>query len=118
MSPTLRSRPLPVLDDSPRTRHFLKLVNPSYGLDWPLALRILPPGPEATRLREDIDRLAAEVRTEAESGHVSPTLFEEIRKDLSELNRLFAARADYLPVSRDALEEGQRYLRTVREALR
>lgn len=115
---TLRTQPPPVLDDSPRVRRFLKLVNGTSGLDWPLALRILPPGPVTTQLREDIDRLAAEVQKEAESGQVSPALFEEIGRDLHHLHQLMAARADLLPVSQDAVEEGRRFLRTVRDALR
>jgi hypothetical protein len=88
------------------------------GLRWPLALRILPPGPDATRLRDHIDQLVKEVRREAPNDQVKPDALEQVEQDIQKLRRLWSARAAYLPVSQEAIEEGQQFLRKVREALR
>jgi hypothetical protein len=96
----------------------LRLIATESGLDWPLALRILPPGPETTRLREQIDQVVSEIGRDAAEGHAKPGRFQELNRDLEELRRLWAARGDLLPLSRDAIAEGQHFLRKVQDAAR
>jgi hypothetical protein len=88
------------------------------GLNWPLALRILPPGPEVTRLRQRIDNRVSNVMRDSASGHLDSSEFQQLERDLDALGRLWAARADYLPVSQEAIEEGRHFLRRVRAAVR
>jgi hypothetical protein len=96
----------------------LRRIASESGLDWPLALRILPPGPETTQLRQQIDQLVSDIGREAADGHVKPTQFEELNRNLAELRRYWADRGDLLPVTREAIDEGRHFLRKVQEAVR
>jgi hypothetical protein len=68
-------------------------------LQWPLALRILPPGPETTALREHVSSLVAEAERQAADGEADPRLRKALAADVRRLQQLLAERGDLLPVS-------------------
>jgi hypothetical protein len=86
------------------------------GLDWPLALRILPPALETGPLREHVTSLAAKVERQAASGEVEPRLLKALSADVSRLRQLLAERADFLPVSQTAKDDARRFLRQLSES--
>jgi hypothetical protein len=92
------------------------LLKADGGLDWPLALRILPPGPETRDLR---DRLDAEVRAVlAADGKVESASLGEMKKNLDRLADIWADRADLMPISEDTRIRGKEFLRDLRRALK
>jgi hypothetical protein len=94
------------------------LLNPEGGLDWPLALRILPPGLEARDLRARLDARAGEVARQAAGGRVAPDLLRQANRDVDRLAALLADRSDALPVSRRATTDARLFLRRLRDALK
>jgi hypothetical protein len=94
------------------------LANAEGGLDWPLALRILPPGLETSDLRKRIDARAAELQREAAGGQMDATVLREANRDVDRLGALLADRGDFLPVSQQATTEGRQFLERLRDALK
>jgi hypothetical protein len=113
---TSPDKPAPT-EDTNRVLRLLKYATPAGGLEWPLALRVLPPGPEATQAREQIDQLLAEARRESASGQVKPALVEDLRRAVKELRRLWADRGENLPLSAEAINAGRDFLRRLDRAL-
>lgn len=88
-------------------------------LDWPEALRILPPALEAAGLREDIDTLARQALGDAETtGKPDPTVVKKLRQDVRALHALFADRKDLLPISETVAQQGNAYLRRLESAIK
>jgi hypothetical protein len=85
-------------------------------LEWPLALRILPPALETGPLREHVTRLAAEVERQAAAAEVEPRLLKALSADVSRLRQLLAERADFLPVSQTAKDDARRFLRQLSQS--
>jgi hypothetical protein len=110
--------PTATAEETALVEQFLPLVHEDSGLDWPLALRILPPGLEATRLRQEIDQQAKDVREAADRGLVDANAFPKMRHALAELHRLYDERAGLLPVSHESVEEGYAFLHKLQKALR
>jgi hypothetical protein len=92
------------------------LLNADGGLDWPLALRILPP--QTQDLRRLIDACVAKVQRQAADGPVSPALIRQASRYADQLQEILAARADFLPVSADATTDARRFIRKLRDALK
>jgi len=93
----------------------LGLLNAEGGLDWPLALRILPP--EARTLRQQIDARASEVQRQAAAGPVDAGLLRDVNRDVGQLREILADREDRLPVSAQATADARQFIRKLRDAL-
>jgi len=91
------------------------LLGAEGGLEWPLALRLLPP--EARDLRRQIDARAGEVQRQAAAGPVDAGLLRDMKRDVDRLRDLLADREDRLPVSEQATADGRRFIRKLRDAL-
>ncbi len=87
------------------------------GLDWPLALRILAPAPEAAELRRQLESRAAEIQSQASGGKLDERLVRDTNRDLDQLTRLLVEKADRLPVSEQATTDARQFLRKFREAV-
>jgi len=88
-------------------------------LDWPQAVRILPPAPEATKLRDAIDGLALQAVADAEAnGKADPTVVKRLRQQVRALRELYADRKDLLPVSETIAQAGTAYLRQLEAAIK
>ncbi len=107
--------PAPSQAPNPKAGPLLGLLNAEGGLDWPLALRILPP--ETRDLRQQIDARAGEVQRQAAGGAVDAGLLRDTRRDVDRLRELLADREDRLPVSEQAKTDGRRFIRKLRGAL-
>jgi hypothetical protein len=94
------------------------VLNADGVLEWPLALRILPPGLETRDLRYRIDARAAELQREAAAGRVDAGVLREANRDVDRLGVLLAERGDFLPVSQQATTEGRQFLQRLRDALK
>jgi len=90
------------------------LMNAEGVLNWPLALRILPPAPEAAELRRSIESRAAELQ----AGKADDRLVRDLNRDLDRLTTLLAEKGDRLPVSDQATNDARTFLRKMREALK
>ena len=91
------------------------LRNAQGGLEWPLALRLLPP--EARELRQQIDTRAGEVQRRAAAGPVDAGLLRDLNRDVDRLREILADREDRLPVSEQATADGRQFIRKLRDAL-
>jgi hypothetical protein len=91
------------------------LLNTKGGLEWPLALRLLPP--EARELRQQIDTRAGGVQRQAAAGPVDAGLLRDMNRDVDKLREILADRADRLPVSEQAIADGRQFIRKLRNAL-
>jgi hypothetical protein len=109
------SLPAPSQPPSPKAGPLLGLLNADGGLDWPLALRILPP--EARDLRQQMDARAGEVQRQAAAGAVDARLLRDMSRDLDRLHKILMDREDRLPVSEQATTDGRRFLQKLRGAL-
>jgi hypothetical protein len=88
-------------------------------LDWPQALRILPPALEAARLRDDIDALALQAVADATAtGKPDAALVKRLKQKVRALYELFADRKDLLPVSETVAQAGSAYLRQLEGAIK
>ena len=92
------------------------LLNAEGGLEWPLALRLLPP--EARDLRRQLDARAGEVQRQAAAGPVDAGLLRDMKRDVDRLRDLLADREDRLPVSEQATAEARQFIGKLRHALR
>jgi hypothetical protein len=109
--------PAPAQSARPAAGPLAGLVDAQGGLDWPLALRILPPGPQVRSLRQQIDASASEVQRQTGSGQVNPALIRQMNRDLNTLNDLLADRAGALPISQQGIAEGGQFIQRLRDAL-
>jgi hypothetical protein len=91
------------------------LLNAEGGLEWPLALRLLPP--EARDLRQQIDARAGEVQRQAATGPVDAGLLRDLNREADRLREILADREDRLPVSEQATADGRQFIRKLRDAL-
>jgi hypothetical protein len=64
------------------------LPNAGGRLDWPLGLRILPPGEKTVLLRNQIDALLGMAAIQSARGPVNPKLLQEASKAVNELHSL------------------------------
>ncbi|HKB35524.1 MAG TPA: hypothetical protein VKD72_03660, partial [Gemmataceae bacterium] len=64
------------------------LPNGGGRLDWPLGLRILPPGEKTVVLRNQIDALLGMAARQSAQGPVSPKLLQEASQAVNELHSL------------------------------
>jgi hypothetical protein len=87
-------------------------------LDWPLALRILPPGAETQALRQAIDARLAEAWRQATAGRADPSLVRALDRDVDRLGRLLAERADSLRTSRQAIDEAESFLVRLKDTIK
>ena len=55
-------------------------------LDWPLGLRILPPGEKAEELRKQIEALLRMAANQSPEGKVSPQVLQETANAVEELH--------------------------------
>jgi hypothetical protein len=110
--------PAPAQPETPHGGPLVGLLKAEGGLDWPLALRILPPAVETRELRERIDSQASEVQRQAAEGQVDGDLLRRMSEDVARLREVLAEREGSLPVSDQAMADAGRFLRKVREALR
>jgi hypothetical protein len=94
------------------------LADAQGGLDWPLALRILPPGPQVRSLRQQIEASAAELQRQTSAGQVNPALIRQLNRDVDALSDLLADRAGALPISQQGIAEGGQFLQRLRDALK
>jgi hypothetical protein len=99
-----------------RAGPLLGLLKAEGGLDWPLALRILPP--ETRDLRQHIDVRAGEVQSQASAGKVDAGLLRDTSRDVEKLREILADRADHLPVSEQAMTDARQFIRKLRNALK
>jgi hypothetical protein len=97
---------------------FQGLISANGGLDWPLALRILPPSLQTTPLRERIDSLVQQVQTEAGKGKVDSALLKEANHELNQLRERLAEKGDFLPVSQQATADAKEFVRRLQSALK
>jgi hypothetical protein len=97
---------------------FQGFMNANGSLDWPLALRILPPSLETTPHRARIDSLIQQVQTEAGKGKVDSALLKEANSELSQLRERLADKADFLPVSQQATTDARQFVRRLQGALK
>jgi hypothetical protein len=86
-------------------------------LDWPLALRILPPGVETQALRQDIDARLTEARRQAIAGRPVSHLVRALDHDVDRLGRLLRERADSLGASRQAIDEAHSFLARLKDTI-
>ena len=87
-------------------------------LDWPLALRILPPAAETQALRQEIDARLTEARRQATAGHLDPGRVRAMDRDVDRLNRLLRQQADFLPTSRHAISEAENFLARLKDTIK
>jgi hypothetical protein len=88
-------------------------------LDWPQALRILPPALEAAKLRDDIDLLAHEAVADTEAnGQADAEVVKRLKQEVRVLHELYADRKDLLPVSDTIAQVGSDYLRQLEAAIK
>jgi len=99
-----------------RSGPLLGLLNAEGRLDWPLALRVLPP--ETRDLRQRIDVRAGEVQSQAAAGKVDAGLLRDASRDVEKLREILVDRADRLPVSEQAMTDAWRFIRNLRNALK
>ncbi len=83
-------------------------------LEWPLGLRILPPGPETEELRNEVDTLVKLAVLEAAQGKVRPKTVSQVERDLKKLRRLLYRNADRLVVPPSTIREAKRFLSRLR----
>jgi len=114
---TSTSSSQPPTEDTNRVLRLLRYANSSGGLKWPTALKILPPGPQVTQEREQIDNLLVEALRESASGQVKPALVEDLRREVKALRRLWADRGDSLPLTEESIQAGRDFLRRLEKAL-
>jgi hypothetical protein len=88
-------------------------------LDWPEAIRVLPPALEAAKLRQDIDALAGQAVGDAEAtGRADPALVKQLKQEVRALHELYVDREDLLPVSETMARAGNAYLRQLESAIK
>jgi hypothetical protein len=87
-------------------------------LDWPLALRILPPAADTQALRQQIDARLAEARRQVAAGRLDPSLVPALDRDVNRLSRLLREQADVLPASRQAVAEADRFLSRLKDTIK
>jgi hypothetical protein len=97
---------------------FQGFMNANGNLDWPLALRILPPSLETTPLRERIDSLIQQVQTAAGKGKVDSALLKEADNELTQLRERLADKTDFLPVSQQAMTDARQFMHRLQGALK
>jgi hypothetical protein len=97
---------------------FQGFMNANGDLDWPLALRILPPSLETTPHRARIGSLIQQVQTEAGKGKVDYAILKEANSELSKLSERLADKADFLPVSQQATTDARQFVRKLQSALK
>jgi hypothetical protein len=114
---TSTSSAQPPTEDTNRVLRLLRYANSSGGLKWPTALKVLPPGPEVTQAREQIDNLLVEALRESASGQVKPALVENLRHEVKQLRRLWADRGAELPLTEESIQAGRDFLRRLEKAL-
>jgi hypothetical protein len=114
---TSTSSSQPPTEDTNRVLRLLRYANSSGGLKWPTALKVLPPGPEVTQAREQIDNLLVEALRESASGQVKPALVENLRHEVKQLRRLWADRGAELPLTEESIQAGRDFLRRLEKAL-
>jgi hypothetical protein len=78
-------------------------------LNWPLGLRILPPGEEVEPLRRQIDALAKKAAEYSAEGRSDPRLIEEARQAVDELRGLLHGKKTRFDVPY-TYEEADRFL--------
>jgi hypothetical protein len=78
-------------------------------LDWPLGLRILPPGEEVEPLRRQIDSLVKKAAEYSAEGRPDPRLTEEARQAVDELRGLLHGKKTRFDVLY-TYEEADRFL--------
>jgi hypothetical protein len=110
------SPPAPSQAASAKAGPLTGLLSAGGGLQWPLALRILPP--EARDLREQIDARTAEVQRQAAAGPVDADLLRDAKRDVDKLHAVLAEREDRLPVSEQAIVDARQFIRKLRDALK
>jgi hypothetical protein len=96
------------------------LLNEGNGqLDWPQALRILPPALEAAKIREDIDGLVRQAVADTEAtGKPDAGVVKRLKQEVRALHELYADRKDLLPVSETVAQAGSAYLRQLEDAIK
>jgi hypothetical protein len=97
---------------------FAGLLKDDGRVDWPVALRILPPGLETKALRESLDARVAQLQTQGGDGKADAGLVKEAKGDLNKLDELLADRDGLLPVTQDAMGQAKDFVRKLRSALK
>ena len=87
-------------------------------LDWPLALRILPPASDTKALRQDIDARLAQAQRRAAAGRLAPSLVQALDRDVGRLARMLREKADVLPVSRPAIADAESFLARLKDTIK
>jgi hypothetical protein len=94
-----------VLDD-------LGLTNTDGRISWPLGLRVLPPGPDVQKVRQNLDVLLAQ----AASGTGDARTLDQISDGVVYLRALLADKGQML--ARNTVLEAQRFLDRLDQAVK
>jgi len=97
---------------------FAGLLKDDGRVDWPLALRILPPGLQTKALRESLDARVAQLQAQATEGKADAGLLKEAKGDLNKLAELLADRDGLMPVTQDAMGQAKDFVRKLRDAFK
>lgn len=84
-------------------------------LNWPSALKVLGPAPEAQTLRQEIDTKVQQLKNQAETGSVDQDLLQQTRRDVERLRQLLTDSRGKLALA--AITEGQQFLDRLMTAL-
>jgi hypothetical protein len=96
---------------------FHDLLKNDGSLDWPLALRVLPPALETRKLREQIQAEVLGALDRKDEGKSRAAFVEEASRGIDRLGRLLNQRADEVPLTDAAVTEGRRFLHSLKTRL-
>jgi hypothetical protein len=85
-------------------------------LDWPLALRILPPSLETRPLRERIDILVGKMQ--AANGKPDADLVKEANRAVDQMATMWDDKSDFLPASQQAKSDAKQFLKKLKATLK
>jgi hypothetical protein len=87
------------------------------GLDWPVALRQLPPTDEMRELRQRIDQRVEQLLRQPADQSTGADLLQELSRDVQEVQQRFANKPADLPITARQEADARRFLRRLHDAL-
>jgi hypothetical protein len=103
------------LPGSSPAEELLKDLLGQKGIEWPLGLRILPPGAETQALRGEVETFIKLALLQERSGKVNRKLVSKVERDLKKLRRFLDENVDRLDVPPETIREAKRFLRRLRD---